>query len=178
MTSRHKKVLVITVVVLALGSLAGVLIYAGVQTNIFHLRHPSDKEMIRDFQEHRQEFVELLQLSQAHEDCPLRHDELWMKNSEREPSSADTEDPVFRRYLDLRKELGVRALDHYGPGGRVVIITSTRGLSISGPGKGYVYSERPSRPLVEDTEKDTVEAMGETYRHIEGRWYLTNHRDT
>lgn len=49
---------------------------------------------------------------------------------------------------------------------------SAMGLSVSGSGKGYVYSQHPSFPIVADLDSLAPAKSGTWFRHIEGHWYV------
>lgn len=46
------------------------------------------------------------------------------------------------------------------------------GLSISGSGKGFVYSTHPTFEVVPDLDRVSASRSGTWLRHIEGAWYL------
>jgi len=107
--------------------------------------HPSDKQMIAFFEDHREQFDESLEVFQA---------------------------SGSRGYS--RTQLDVHSINGYDDG-RVYFMVSAYGL-ISPSTKGYLYCPYEPTPLVGNTERDAGGPFGETYRHIDGDWYLYYHQ--
>ena len=75
---------------------------------------------------------------------------------------------------DLPRSL-VEIINGYDDG-RVYFMVSAYGL-MSPSTKGYLYCPYEPTPQVGDTERDAGGPFGETYRHIDGDWYLYYHGD-
>ena len=159
------------VVVLVAAAVAGVFTYAAVfesRAAAFY-DPPSDDEMIHYFQEHEQQFAQLLGAYQADLSLEARIDELEMKSA----FSLDLEDvhePELREYLEMREQLGVYSIEA-GRGGGWELMTARHGL-LHGWAKGYLYSDLPPSPLVSNTSARPEYRLSWVYRHIQGDWYL------
>ncbi len=147
--------------------------------------HPSNSEMIDNFQKHRVEFNQLLQMfiedqhleTVAHQwispknfllagITPQRLDEynllLWKINFR----------ITFHR-IALRPSTSIwKVYDQTGLKA-VEFVISSRGLAVSGSDKGYIYTFENPSPVVENLDRYTSEnGKFIVYRHIEGNWYL------
>ncbi|MBK8464481.1 MAG: hypothetical protein IPL32_01495 [Chloracidobacterium sp.] len=82
------------------------------------------------------------------------------------------------RHLDYRRRfliLGLSAgIEGYCEKESVYFYASTKGLSVTGSSKGYVYTVKQPTLLVDDLDK-YWSPDGQSFaahRHIEGQWYL------
>jgi hypothetical protein len=147
--------------------------------------HPSDREMLNNFQKHKTEFDQLLQMfiadqqleSVAHQwtsptdlqlagITPQRLEEynalIWKINLR-----IDFCRLAIRPCMSLWKVYGQTGLD------AVEFSFSSRGLAVSGSVKGYIYTFKSPSPIVDNLDKYTSESGKFTvYRHIEENWYL------
>ncbi len=130
--------------------------------------HPPTSTLILNFQNHRAEFNQLLQMF------------LQDKSAERiapaftRPANAPSP-AELAEYRALFTRLGLQVgIEGYGEKRQVFFIASTFGLSVSGSGKGYAYCvERPA--LVVDDIDHYRSPDGKSFtafQHIEGNWYL------
>jgi hypothetical protein len=155
--------------------------------------HPSDDELMGGFVEHRDELETLRKMMQKDKDLK-RVDFDWTQPDD--PASVGVSPERIEVYRELCRRIGLeRGVEAFGDSAkRVTFLASTRGLSISGSSKGYVWLSSPpqtdlAHPLVvsldrylNDKRNERAEyfakhkrAMSGTLyalRHIEGNWYL------
>jgi hypothetical protein len=146
--STKSRIVTTLVIVLVVGAVAGVFVYAVITQSRAHAlaQPPYDDVMISYFQKHEEEFVELLEAYQT------------------DTGLVDSE---------LMERLGVRTIGprlHHDSdvASGVAFLTSARYIFVHGWEKGYLYSEVPPGPLVGDIS----ESHRPGCRHIEGDWYL------
>lgn len=166
----------VLVIVLALGVVAvtGVVLLGMAVAPWLSLgSHASDDEMIVSFREHRAEYEQLLRLFQEHKKLSSMDESTGSLPSAKKAGLSSGQAESYRR---LMKELGVQSIERYF--GKILFVTSTKGLAVSGSMKGYVYAKKAPSPLVENTEGDAIEPVGENYRHIEDGWYVIYEWDT
>jgi len=143
--------------------------------------HPTDQQMLDNFQAHKTEFSQLLQMFLA--DQKLMGvayqwtDPANLQSAGITPERLKAYDGLFWKVnlgLALRPSLSLRR--HYGQENleAVEFTVSTRGLAVSGSVKGYVYTfKRPSLMVDNlDTYRSKDSKSFTAYRYIEGNWYL------
>lgn len=136
--------------------------------------HKSDEELIANFQTHRSEFNQLLQMISEDKGL-LRVDYNW--TSPEKPQSVGVSQERIDKYRNLFNVAGIpRGFYAFHDKEFYMFLASTQGLGVSGSGKGYVYSKNPLTPLVEDLDKyrqlkDKPHGY-RAYRRIEENWYL------
>jgi len=135
--------------------------------------HPSDDEMVTSFKEHRAEYEELLRLFKEQRKLSSMDASTGTVPSAKKAGLSSAQAASYRQ---LMKKLGVQSIERYF--GKILFVTSTKGLAVSGSMKGYVFAKKPPSPVVEDSERDAVEPVGENYRHIVDGWYIIYERDT
>lgn len=131
--------------------------------------HRPDAEMIRNFNEHRQEFEYVRTMAMADEDIS-RVDENWS-----DPANLATD--KVAEYRRLFKVIGTpRGISKYGRSGRIEFLASTLGWVASGSTKGYLYVEgKPPKGNRVDSLDDVsiLRDLDVDYlKPIEGKWYL------
>ena len=141
--------------------------------------HPADQELIDRFTRNRATF-ELLR-DMFIKDAMLgrvAHDFTRPVNffsgapMPRSPAITSARLAEYRR-LFTALQLGA-GVEGYDAKDFIMFHASTRGLSISGSSKGYVYAEDSPALLVDslDTYNPGHTGSFTVYRHIEGKWYL------
>lgn len=166
----------VLVIVLALGAVAivGVVLLGMAIAPWLSLgSHASDAAMTVSFRERRAEYGQLLRAFQEHKKLRSMDESTGSVPSATRAGLGRGQAEDYRR---LMKELGVQSIERYF--GKILFVTSTSGLSVSGSMKGYVYATKTPSPLVENTEDDAGEPVGENYHHIEDDWYIMYEWDT
>ncbi len=146
--------------------------------------HPKDAEMIETFNEHRDKFDTLLRMFQ--EDRSLgrvaydftRTSNFFEKCEEPDcwqGKEIEVSDQRLAEYRKLFSKIGLeKGMEGYGKKESIVFIASTKGLSITGSSKGFIYTTVEPRTLVDDLDSywspDGKSFMA--LRRIEGNWYL------
>lgn len=146
--------------------------------------HPKDAILIENFNAHRGEFEELLQMFQADRSLGRVGSDFTRSASFFEkctgPNAWNGNEPEVSedRLKDYRTrfaKLGLAAgIEGYCDKDWVLFYASTQGLSITGSDKGYVHLASPPKKVVEDLDtywSDDKKSFT-AYRHIEGNWYL------
>ena len=134
--------------------------------------HPSDKALVENFQAHKADFNELLQMFLT-DDGLVRVD--LDRTDPKETEALGITEARLVNYRTLFRKLGLtRGISGYGGKKRILFLSSTKGLGISGSGKGYAYSITPLEPIAENLESyESKDGKSFTvYKHIEGNWYL------
>ena len=139
---------------------------------VFWISHPSDIDLITNFERKKSNFVDLIMMIQSDKGLE-RVDEDWTRPSD--PLSIGIIPERIARYRQLMDELKIaRGFESSLDPTVITLIASASGLSISGSAKGYVYSEIVPNNLVSDLD-NYLASDGKSfvaYRHIEGHWYL------
>lgn len=128
-------------------------------------RLPSDARMIEDFNAHREQYAELLQMFQV--DTSLNQ----VDNDRSDSSTID--DTRWKRYQTLMHELHVESISRsnlYGQAG-VFFTVHDVGLGPSGSQNGFAYCLSKPSPLLADTA-DVGQDDPEAYHRIAGNWYV------
>jgi len=146
--------------------------------------HPKDSELIKNFQTHRAEFDELLEMFKADRSLGRVGPDFTRSASFFEtctgPNAWNGEEPEVSegRLKDYRTrftKLGLTAgIEGYCEKDAVHFHASTRGLSVTGSSKGYAYLASPPKIVVDDLDTYWSEdgKSFTAYRHIDGNWYL------
>jgi hypothetical protein len=134
--------------------------------------HPSDAALIQNFNQREAAFEGLLTMIRADQGLE-RVDNTWTRPGD--PSTIGITPERIRSYRKLFSTLGIPRGFHasHNPE-RFTLVASARGLSVSGSGKGYVYTvEKPSSIVTNlDTYWPADGRSFTAYRHIKGNWYL------
>jgi hypothetical protein len=140
------------------------------------LPHKTDDELIKNFQEHKAEFENLLLMVLEDKDL-FRVDNDW--TSPEEPEKIGVSKERINKYRKIFKQLNIpRGFYAYRKEGIYSFTSSAQGLGVSGSSKGYVWSKTIPKNVIENdidkyTEKPFTQDKYPVYRHIEGNWYLT-----
>ncbi|MEP6704528.1 MAG: hypothetical protein ABJB34_06965 [Acidobacteriota bacterium] len=146
--------------------------------------HPSDADMIRKFNDHRDEFDTLV--SMFKEDRSLgrvganftRTSNFFEKCSGKDAWEGSEIEVTRERLHDYDKrfaDLGLTAgIEGYCEKESIVLYASTRGLSVTGSSKGYAYLGQPPKIITDNLDSYWSEdgRSFTAYRHIDGNWYL------
>ena len=147
--------------------------------------HPTDRQLIKRFREHRAELDQLVEMFQT--DAKLgRVGENFTRPPDPERIGISPE--RVQEYRRLCATVGsVLCIEGYaedadgnasvdGEKNPIWIHVSTEGLSIAGEGKGFLYSKAPKFDIVPDLDDDLPLPPGrksQTWiRRIDGPWYL------
>lgn len=137
--------------------------------------HRSDKDLIRNFELHREELEELVRMTI--QDSKLRRvDDDW--TDPENPADVGVGPARVAQYRAMMENAGItRGFAAYGEPGYVQFLASANGIVPSGSSKGYLHTTRTPEPLVENLDAyaghDTRSSnSGAVYRRIEGDWYL------
>lgn len=135
-------------------------------------KHPSDQTLLNNFQTHKSEFNQLLEMFLA--DKGLGRVAYSFTRPER-PESIGVSPDRLGEYRKLFGRLGLsEGIEGYVEKDTVWFHASAQGLSVTGSGKGYAYLTKPP-PLVVDNLDNYRSQDGKSFaafRHIEGKWYL------
>jgi hypothetical protein len=135
-------------------------------------KHPSDKELLDNFQAHKAEFDQLLQMFLSDKGLGrVAYDFTRPGDPQTVGVTTDRLKEYRRRFDKLELSAGIEGYD----GKDIVWLhSSTQGLAVSGSGKGYAYLRKPPEMQVQDLDKYwSKDGRSFTaFRHIEGNWYL------
>lgn len=132
--------------------------------------HPSSQELIDNFYTHQAEFEQLRQMFLADEGLSRVADDFTRpENPEVMGITPARLDEYRRLFHQLNLKAGIE-----GDKESIRFIASTRGLSVSGSAKGYVYTRVPPELMVDnlDTYRSEDGRSFTAYQHLEGNWYL------
>lgn len=144
--------------------------------------HPTDAVLIENFNVHRGEFEELLQMFKADRSLGRVGDGFTRTASFVEKCTGpnawngkeiEVTKERLAAYEQLFIKLGLRGgIEGYCEKDQVVFIASSKGLAMSGSSKGYAHFVNPPKLIVDslDTYRSPDEVT--TFRHIDGNWYL------
>ncbi len=134
--------------------------------------HPSDQWLLDNFYEHEEEFETLVSMLQEDEGL-YRVDN--QRTEPEDPATIAVSPKRIRAYRILLSKLNI------SEGLRVSyarkyfeFIADTRGISLSGSAKGYLYLEEEPDLIVTDLEEYRSGDYDPyiAYRHIKGNWFL------
>jgi hypothetical protein len=135
-------------------------------------KHPTDKVLMTDFEAHKAEFNQLVQMFLA--DKKLFRVSYYATYPEN-PSEIGVSQQRIQEYRELLHKLDLRE----GMGGAsdknmVWFSASTFGLNIADTNKGFAYVAKEPSLIVDNLDgyrsKDGKACTA--FRHIEGNWYL------
>jgi hypothetical protein len=147
--------------------------------------HPSDDELIHNFQKYEADFNKLVSMS--NEDSTvvrIAPDFTRLENNWRWPrpeSELGFSKQRWDEYRALFDKLGLdsgisRESDSHGT---VIFLTaSSKGMTFRGSSKGYAYSEQELSPVFDSLNQNPVEPQkrskhGVAYKKIKEHWYLS-----
>ncbi len=147
--------------------------------------HPSDLDLIKNFEKYEAEFNELIKMSNedskviriAHDFTRLENNWAWP----RPESELGFSRQRWDQYRSLFEKLGLdsglsRETDSDGA---VVYLTAfSKGMVNRGSSKGYAYSEKELSPLFNSLDQNPIEPQKRNkhdvvYRKIKEHWYLS-----
>ncbi|HYX72053.1 MAG TPA: hypothetical protein VE732_04725 [Nitrososphaera sp.] len=136
--------------------------------------HKSDEELIANFQAHRSEFNQLLEMISQDKGLQ-RVDDNWTRPEN--PQTIGISQERIDAYRKLFGSAGVpRGFYAFHDEGVFEFIASAQGLAVSGSSKGYIYSTNPLTRVVANLDNyhllENKPYGYPIYRHIEGNWYL------
>ena len=154
--------------------------------------HPSDDELIHNFQKNDVDFYKLIGMSNedskviriANDFTRLENNWAWP----RPELELGFSQQRWGEYRSLFNKLGLKAGIERDPienGTAIFLIASTKGLAVSGSSKGYVYSEKELKPVLDSLNDAKVKDYLERekpqneitlYRRIKGNWYIFHGR--
>ena len=135
-------------------------------------KHPSDQSLLENFQTHKAEFDQLLQMFLA--DRGLGRVAYNFTRPEN-PEDVGVTRERLKAYRALFDDLGISAgIEGYDEKDIVWLHASTYGLSVTGSSKGYAYLKERPELVVEslDAYRSQDGKSFTAFRHIEGNWYL------
>lgn len=158
MITRHFAALILGVVVLLFSGCAA--------------QHPSDDVLIANFQSHKSQFDQLLQMFIADKGLGRVAKDFTRPAN---PAEIGVTPERLAEYRKLFTTLGLRSgIEGYDPKDTVTFYASTQGLAVSGSSKGFAYLKEPPKILVDklDGYRSADGRSFTVYRHLEGNWYL------
>jgi hypothetical protein len=147
--------------------------------------HPSDKELIANFQSQEEDFDTLIKM--ANEDSKvvrIGYDFTWLDNNyswPRPDSELGFSKVRWEEYRRIFKKLHLeKGIAWYSiPDGPILLLSSTRGLATGGSEKGFAFSTNVLSPLFGsldgidlEIKKKNVNANVPVYRQLKNNWYL------
>jgi hypothetical protein len=146
---------------------------------------PKDAGLIKNFQDHRQEF-EALRVMIIHDQGLHRVDADWTDPAD--PSTIGITPGRIAEYRAIFRKLGIpRGFSNYS--GSIELLAHCEGIAVSGSSEGYCWLASPPEKLVSSLDEfrakqsdeygkflehkpNSWQKHGNAYRHIEGNWYL------
>jgi len=151
---------------------------------IYEKDHPTDAEMIETFKTHRNEFEMLLRMFR--EDRSLgrvayeftRTSNFFEQCEEADCWRGKEIEVTEKRLAEYRKlfsTIGLESgMEGYGKKKSIAFLASSKGLSITGSAKGYMYTTEKPHTIVDDLDRywspDGKSFMA--FRYIEENWYM------
>ena len=135
---------------------------------------PKDKDLIKNFQDHREEF-EALRAMIIHDKGLRRVDDNWTDPAD--PMSVGVTPERIAEYRAIFRKLGIPRGFSSEPRS-IDLLVHTEGISIAGSSKGYAWRRLPpaeTEPSLDKPQKkgsEEAESHPVGYRRIEGDWYL------
>lgn len=152
------------------------LITVVVITGSCSTKHPSDKDLLENFNKYRNELNQLAQMFLADRGLTRVAYDFTRPNN---PETIGVTKDRIKQYRSLFSKLDLSAGIDAGvdsPEKKKIIwfLSSTKGLSVSGSTKGYAYSVKSPELIVEnlDTYWSKDGRSFTAYKHIEGNWYV------
>lgn len=135
-------------------------------------QHPADEVLIKNFNAHKVEFNQLLQMYLSDKGLGrVAHDFTRPAN----PAEIGITPERIAEYRQRFHKLSLRAgIEGYDEKDTVWFYASTQGLAVSGSKKGYAYVTKKPELIVEklDGYRSADGKSFSAFRHIEGNWYL------
>lgn len=141
---------------------------------------PSDEVLLHNFEQHKEVFQKLFQALNAQKDIQkILPDSIRPKDAKISPKKlADYRNNIKKAGLSGIHKIKFEQLKNKDSI-HIYFYYYSRGLSITGESKKYVYSTKKPDLIVENLDNyyDEQRATGQflsyfAYRHIEGNWYL------
>jgi hypothetical protein len=132
--------------------------------------HPSDEALMVNFEHHRGDFNQLLEMIQRDVNAKRIASDFMI------PEGVISEER-WSQYRELFRSAGVAdGVTNWAPSGPVVFIASAKGFVTGGSMKGYAYLPRPPEPqaLYEslDSRPASLASNARAYRPIAEDWYI------
>jgi hypothetical protein len=143
--------------------------------------HPSDEQLIQNFQRHEAEFNMLVEMSNQDSHVQrIASDFTWLQDNTgwpRPESELGFSRQRWDEYRRLFKELKI-------PGGlvrdpkprptTVMFFASSYGLVTGGSSKGYIYATEEQSPIVDSHELEQADMKNRhsVYKRLKGNWYI------
>lgn len=135
-------------------------------------KHPSDQSLLGNFQEHKAEFNQLLQMFLADKGLGRV---AYSFTRPADPQTIGISAERLQQYRTMFSRLGLsEGIEGYDEKEAVWFRASAMGLSVSGSSKGYAYLKDPPPIIVGNLDSyrsPDGKSVG-AFRHIEGNWYL------
>ncbi len=134
--------------------------------------HPTDEELLGNWQTHKTDFDQLLQMFQT--DKKLSRVSFDFTRPEH-PDEIGISIERVNKYKGYFNKLGLTAgIEGYDERDTIWFYSSTQGLAVSGSSKGYAYLEIKPKLIVDDLDKYwSKDGKSFTaFKNIEGNWYL------
>ena len=136
--------------------------------------HPSDTEMIANFQVHKAEFIQIVEMAQEDKDKFRTIGHLSGQDYLAHSGVPQTRIGEYQKVT--RKLVLPGAVTVYENAAVIEFTVSTQGLAVGGSSKSYVYRKIPPENVVTDIDayrnNPQINQGYPVYRHIEGNWYL------
>jgi hypothetical protein len=148
------------------------LLLATVSFSACSSKHPSDETLLKEFQTHKAEFNQLLQMFLS--DKRLGRVAYNFTRPEN-PSEIGISQQRLQEYRELFDELNLSAgIEGYDEKDVVWFHASSQGLSVTGSSKGFAYITKPPQLIVGSLDgfRSRDGRSFTAFRHIEGNWYL------
>ena len=135
-------------------------------------KHPTDDELLKNFQTHKVEFDRLLKMFLADKELGRVAPDFTRPE---DPRTVGVSPERLGEYRKLLNTLGLsNGIEGYKEKDLVYFHSSAQGLAVSGSGKGYAFAVIRPALVVDNLDnywsKDSRSFTA--FRHIEGNWYL------
>lgn len=132
--------------------------------------HPSDDDLIANFEEHREEFGKLLEMVEVDSNAKRVAPDFLI------PEKVISEDR-WNEYRGLFRTTNIpEGIVIWSPSARVEFLASTIGMVTGGTVKGYAYLSAPPEPSTVypslDQRPQRLKSNVRAYREIRDRWYI------
>jgi hypothetical protein len=135
-------------------------------------KHPSDQVLLTDFENHKAEFNQLLEMFLA--DKKMSRVSYHFTRPEN-PSEVGVSEQRLQEYRDLFAKLDLSdGMEGNKDKDMVWFYASLSGVTVATSSKGFAYSSKPPQYLANslDGYRSPDGKAYTVFRHIEGNWYL------
>lgn len=134
--------------------------------------HPTDAELVAQFRRHRGALEQVIAMARDDDRLQRLAPDFMRPDDPADAGVSPERIETYRRLL-ARAEVAHGILKGET---EVWFLVSTRGLSIAGSAKGFLYCDQPdpdARIVTTSLDREPVPPRGElVMRHIEGNWWL------